>query len=63
MKYNDIFKAFGFEDTEDIGRNYGSTPEEDTNPAVEQPPARAEHHELPQISDMAYERLTMEGPI
>ena len=62
MEYNDIFKALSFEDTEDIGRNYGSMSVRDTSPAVEQP-IRVEHYELPQISDMAYERLTMEAPI
>lgn len=64
MDYNDIFKAFGFEDTEDIARNCPSMPVMNTCPVKERSPVHVEqaHHEFPQISDAAYARATMEGP-
>ncbi len=61
-EYDEIFRMMGFDDTEDIARNYGSMPAPKASPAVENRP-ETRKCELPQISDAAYERATMEGSI
>ncbi len=61
MDYDAIFRLMG-EDTEDIARNYGSMQVPETSNLAKQPSSVTQNHGLPQMSDAAYARATMEGP-
>lgn len=63
MEHNEIFKMMGFEDSENIARNYnGSSPVKDNDSAKVQVSSTEHSREEVQIGDNRYSEMTFAGP-